>query len=332
MVRAGFLGIGGKTRTLTVSFRDGIARAVSRTDAGGMTAAEARGRPWATVAYSPFFFRGLGCDVRGPGLRPPTGLFTHFWHDLVRTRVRRVQAPRLKIVNALRLAYGLPKLFALEDIYLLPRLTLATTVEPFEYPRSDWPGSLRFIGPLHWDPVGGSSAQIPLQEASDARPLVLVAASSIAGDKRESQWANDVIDALAEEPYRVIATLPAGRCRDLPRNARAYSYLSHTQTLPLAACLVCHGGPGVTQKALSFGVPVLAIPSAHDRFEVARRVEVAKAGVMLPAGHLTHRRLRRAVKRTIASKDGAQRVANSFLTAGGAPAGADAVEALLRSV
>jgi UDP:flavonoid glycosyltransferase YjiC (YdhE family) len=116
---------------------------------------------------------------------------------------------------------------------------------------------------------------------------------------------------------------------DLPANARVYRHLPHTQILPHAACVICHGGPGVTQKALAFGVPVVAVPLAYDRFEVARRVEVAGAGAMLPASRLTPRRLRRAVRRAIRSKAGAERIANAFREAGGAVIGATAIELLL---
>jgi UDP:flavonoid glycosyltransferase YjiC (YdhE family) len=86
---------------------------------------------------------------------------------------------------------------------------------------------------------------------------------------------------------------------------------------------------GITQKALAAGVPVCAIPFGRDQFEVARRVAVTDAGVMLPKSKLSAKRVREAVVEAMAKAPGAQRVAASFEAAGGASAAADAMEQLL---
>jgi UDP:flavonoid glycosyltransferase YjiC (YdhE family) len=85
---------------------------------------------------------------------------------------------------------------------------------------------------------------------------------------------------------------------------------------------------GITQKALANGVPVVAVPFGRDQPEVARRVEVAGAGVRLPAKKLTPERLLRAVHDAIGRRPGAQRIAAAFAAAGGPTAAADALEAL----
>jgi UDP:flavonoid glycosyltransferase YjiC (YdhE family) len=59
---------------------------------------------------------------------------------------------------------------------------------------------------------------------------------------------------------------------------------------------------------------------------VARRVEVADAGVRLPPRRLNPARLRDGVREAITKRPGAERVARSFASAGGAVAAADAVE------
>jgi UDP:flavonoid glycosyltransferase YjiC (YdhE family) len=106
-------------------------------------------------------------------------------------------------------------------------------------------------------------------------------------------------------------------------------YLPHRPILERAACVVCHGGMGITQKSLAAGVPVCAIPFGRDQFEVARRVAVADAGVMLPKSKLSAKRVRDAVAQATAKTPGAQRVAAGFEAAGGASAAADAMEQLL---
>jgi UDP:flavonoid glycosyltransferase YjiC (YdhE family) len=86
---------------------------------------------------------------------------------------------------------------------------------------------------------------------------------------------------------------------------------------------------GITQKALAHGVPVVAVPFGRDQPEVARRVEVAGAGVRLPKGQLTPARLRTAVRRAMELRPGAERIQAAFATAGGAKAAAGAIESLV---
>jgi UDP:flavonoid glycosyltransferase YjiC (YdhE family) len=86
---------------------------------------------------------------------------------------------------------------------------------------------------------------------------------------------------------------------------------------------------GATQKALTRGVPVCAVPFGRDQLEVARRVEVAQAGTRLPAKRLTPERLRSKIAEAMTCIDGAQRVAAGFKAAGGPPAAATAIETRL---
>lgn len=86
----------------------------------------------------------------------------------------------------------------------------------------------------------------------------------------------------------------------------------------------------MTLKALLAGVPVCIVPFGRDQLEVGQRVQVAGAGVRLPAYLLNVRRLRRAIQRTIELRDGARRVAGRLRAAGGATSAADALEEILR--
>ena len=111
-------------------------------------------------------------------------------------------------------------------------------------------------------------------------------------------------------------------------NIHVERYVPHLPLLARAACVVCHAGMGVTQKALAYGVPVVAIPFGRDQPEVARRVETAGAGVRLPARKLSPQRLRAAVRRAVELRPGAQRIAEAFAAAGGPTAAADNLEEL----
>jgi MGT family glycosyltransferase len=231
--------------------------------------------------------------------------------------------PRL---NRVRVAAGAGSLASVVDVFGRAPLTLAYTAEPFEYPRSDWPQSVHFVGPSNWEPA----TEIPAWVRHLQPPVVLVSTSTeYQADDRLLQVA---LDALADEPVTVIATSPAGTSAGIriPANARVEAFVPHGPILEVATCVVCHGGMGTTQKALAAGVPVCVVPFGRDQPEVARRVEVARAGSRLPAARLNAERLRRAVLEAMSMREGAARVARAFGSAGGAQAAADALEKEVR--
>ena len=204
-------------------------------------------------------------------------------------------------------------------------LLLYMTAEPFEYPRSDWPASVRMVGPCCWDPPADPPSWLDGIEA----PIVLVSTSSEFQD--DGRLVTTALEALADEDVHVIATLPAAEIEhaEVPANAHVEQFIAHTPILARAACAVTHGGAGVTQKALASGVPVCVVPFGRDQLEVARRVEIADAGTRLPARRLTPDRLKAKIQEAMTKRDGAKRVADGFAGTGGPAAAANAIEQLL---
>ena len=265
---------------------------------------------------------------------PPFGLGLRPRHDrLGRLRDRLVKPLTLgtlerviaKHMNPLRAEIGLPPVKTIEDVYLAASAVIAYTAEPFEYPRSDWPDKLTLVGPGLWEPPADPPAWLDSLD----RPLVLVTCSTLFQNDR--RLAEVAAAALAGEPFEVVITTADVDPTGLPAapNVRVERFLPHAPLLDRAACVVCHAGMGITQKALAHGVPVVAVPFGRDQPEVARRVEVARAGVRLPARKLTPDRLRDAVRRAIELRPGAEQIASAFASAGGAPAAARVIEGLL---
>jgi len=227
--------------------------------------------------------------------------------------------PRL---NEVRAGMSLPALPHADDLFLRPPLVVYLTAEPFEYHRRSWPENLVMVGPCEWEPPSAP----PEWLASIDRPIVLVTTSSEFQD--DGRLVATALEALADEPVHVVATLPSGDpgAYDVPDNAHVVRFLPHGAVLDRAACAVTHGGMGATQKALARGVPVCVVPFGRDQLEVARRVEVAGAGTRLAAGRLRPDRLREQVRKAMTMAAGAERVAAGYRAAGGAAAAADAVE------
>jgi MGT family glycosyltransferase len=290
---------------------------------GGLTAAEAWGGPWATFCPYPIPLPSRDAPPYGPGFAPARNAIGRLRDRLARPLVLRVyENAMLPPLNGLRRDLGLSALAGVDDWLRRQPLVLYTTAEPFEYPRSDWPDNIVMVGPCDWNPDAD-----PPQWLNDVEhPVVLVTTSSEFQD--DGRLVRAALDGLADEPFTVVATLPAGDPGhfQVPGNARIERFVPHAPLLERAVCAITHGGMGATQKALARGVPVCAVPFGRDQFEVARRVEAAGAGTRLAAARLRPDRLRARVHEAISLRDGAGRIAAAFAAAGGSDAAADAFE------
>jgi MGT family glycosyltransferase len=293
---------------------------------GGLAAAEAWGGPWAAFCPYPMFLRSRDVPPFGPGLAPARGPLGRLRDRVLRPIVLgTIERGMLPALNDLRNQMGLAPLTRVDDLFLRPPLVIYMTAEPFEYSRSDWPKSIVMVGACEWDPP----AEPPRWLDEITAPIVLVTTSSEFQD--DGRLVQAALEGLAEEPFTIVATLPAGDPARFiaPANARVERFIPHAAVLDRAVCAVTHAGMGATQKALARGVPVCAVPFGRDQLEVARRVEVAGAGTRLPAGRLSPDRLRRKVREALTKTAGAKRVAEGFAAAGGPRAAADAFEARL---
>jgi MGT family glycosyltransferase len=293
---------------------------------GALNVAEALGRPW--TVFSPYTppLSSKGTPPFGPGLLPRTDVVGRLRDAVVRPLVlgaaERSMKPR---INALRERYGLPPVHTADEYFRRAPLMIVTTSEPLEYPHPDWGDRILMVGALPWDPPTERPAWLDEIE----QPIVLVTTSS--EYQADEALVRTAVEGLRDEPYAVVATMPAGvnGIPDLPTNARVLDFVPHGHVLDRTAVAVTHGGMGATQKALARGVPTCVVPFGRDQLEVAARVVHAGAGTRLPAKKLTPERLRDAVREAATKAAGARRVADGFAAAGGATAGAVRMETLL---
>lgn len=291
---------------------------------GANAAAEAAGIPWATFCPTLLPIPSRDAPPFGPGVVPRSDRMGRV-RDAILSRIGPA-FPAPAPINRLRASVGLSPLRSDADYWTAAPRIIYLTAEPFEYPRSDWPRSVRMVGPGVWEPP----EQPPDWIYDDSSPLVLVTASTEFQD--DGQLIAVALEALAEESVRVVATTAALEPSSFspPFNARVERFLPHRPLIERSAYVVCHGGMGITQKALAAGVPVCVVPFGRDQLETGRRVEVARAGSRLPAGRLNAERLRAKVREAMDCKAGAARVAAGFVRAGGAAAAADVLEGISR--
>jgi MGT family glycosyltransferase len=293
---------------------------------GASAAAEVSGLPWAV--FAPYFMpvRAPGVPPWGLGLAPARGALGRLRDAALWPVVNALYDRALPALNRLREKAGARPYDHVADFATRPPRVVAYTAEPFEYPRP-WPESFRLVGPGIWEPEAEGAPDAP----GDGRPLVLVTCST--EYQNDGRLLEVALAALAGEEVRVVATTASidPAAFTIPPNARVERFLPHGPLLREAAAVVCHGGMGITQKALASGVPVCAVPFGRDQLEVARHLVQAGAGTRLLPGRLSPARLRDAVREATSLAPGARRVAEAFRRAGGAVAAADVVEGLLRT-
>jgi MGT family glycosyltransferase len=291
---------------------------------GASAAAEASGLPWAQAATFLLPLVTPDAPPFGLGMRPARGALGRVRDTAVRRSALPLFDRLLPPVNRMRASLGLAPARHVPDLYMNAPLVLSYTAEPIEYPRTHLPGSVRLVGPGVWDPEPDAAEVAWLSGLH--RPLILVTISTNFQD--DAKLINIALEALAGEPYDVVVTTASLDPDSFlaPPNATLRRFVPHSLVLRRAAAVVCHGGMGITQKALLAGVPVCVVPFGRDQLEVARRVAVSGAGTRLPAHRLTATRLRAAVRATVARREHAARVADRLRAAGGAAAAATALE------
>lgn len=275
------------------------------TTAGAAAVAEATGLPWAQTL--PLFQW-----TSFPGIDPSKLTLIPFGLD----------PAGIEIVNARRREVGLAP--AQGSAHFPAPLYLYYTSYPLE-PGTPLPESFRVVGPGLWDPASA----VPDWYTALEDPVVVVSISSeFQGD---DALVRATLETLVGEGVRVVVTTAAHDPADFeaPPNTRVIRFLPHGPMLRKAACVVCHGGMGITQKALAAGVPLCVVPFGRDQFDVAERVVTIGAGTSVLPWELSPASLGPAIREAMKMTAGAKAAAAGFARAGGPQAAADSLESLL---
>ena len=296
---------------------------VDTTTFGAKAVAEREGLRW--VESRPFFLEEPtpGVPPFGFALRPRGGPLGRVRDAFFAALGSKFDGKaRLPTVNAGRRAAGLASLASMAEAWHRGDRTLYFTAFPFEYPRQ-LPPQVTMVGAGTWDPPAGMPTSVP----ADERPLALVTCSSEFQD--DGAIAAAALAGLSER-WQVVATTAGVDPASLPAapGAVVERYLPHRPLLELAAVVVCHGGMGITQKALAFGVPVCVVPWARDQLDVGAHVLEAGAGTVLPRRRLSPARLAAAVAAARTCGPGAAQVKAGYEATGGSAAAADAIAEL----
>jgi UDP:flavonoid glycosyltransferase YjiC (YdhE family) len=197
------------------------------------------------------------------------------------------------------------------------------TVTEFEYPRSDAPPGLRFLGPIT---ASNPTAELPSwwPDLDGTRPVVHVTQGTIA-NKDPGQLIGPTLTALENDDLLVVVTTggrPLSSLPALPANARAAEFLPYDALLPRTSVFVTNGGYGGVHYALRHGVPIVVSGGQEDKPEVGARVAWSGVGYRFRQESPSPAALRKAVRALLADdryRDRARQVAAAIARAPGLP-------------
>lgn len=196
---------------------------------------------------------------------------------------------------------GCPPLpeFMFDSFITLPDHYLQLTGESFEYPRSDLPETVRFVGPLLSPPTKAFDPPGWWGELDAGRPVVLATQGTLANEDF-SQLIGPALTGLAGENALVIATTGGPPVEDIPvpipANGRAAVFVPYDRLLPKVDVFVTNGGYGSVSYALSLGVPIVVAGDSEEKPEIAARIAWTGAGINLGTGQPRPEQIRDAVR------------------------------------
>ena len=188
--------------------------------------------------------------------------------------------------------------FLLDSGVLADRL-IVPTVPEFDYPRTDLPANVRYVGAVHPAPTQKVRPPAWWRKLDGDRPVVHVTQGTV--DNTDlGRLLEPTIKALADEHVMVVVSTGGRHASELsltvPSNTYVAEHIPHDHLLPKVDVMVTNGGYGAVQRALATGVPLVVAGNTEDKPEVAARVAWSGAGIDLKTGTPTPKAIRTAVR------------------------------------
>ncbi len=283
-----------KEKSAEVIFSDGGMLA-------GPTVAELTGLPCAVFTAFPLLIEGPDATPVGMGFHPSSTALGRFRNRVLNWLVMRGMMRSVNVhVNEMRASLGLPamKETFFDAVVKRADLAMQATTLAFEYPRTDIPDHIHFIGPILPRPASEFSPPDWWDDLHSGRPVVHVTQGTL--ETNVDDLLRPTIDGLGDEDVLVVATTGGqpvdGLANNLPKNARLERFIPHGHLLPHVDVMITNGGYGGTQYALAHGIPLVAAGRTQDKPEVCARIAWAGAGIDLKTQSPRPEQVKEAVK------------------------------------
>jgi MGT family glycosyltransferase len=266
---------------------------------GGGWLQEMGGPPNASLGDTCLAYPSRDAAPYGTGLAPRGGWSGHLRNRALDAISRAVVlAPVTKAARGVRAQLGLPRVPMRGLEFGLSRyLHIQLCPAGFEYPRSDLPSHVHFVGapvppkPVEFDPPSW------WPRLSESKKVVLVTQGTVATDPAD--LLAPCLEGLAGKDVFVVATTGGsdpGVLGTPPPNAVVERFVPYSALLPHVDVMVSNGGFGSVQLAISHGVPMVVAGTSEDKKEVTAHVGWSGVGINLRTNRPSPKSIAEAVE------------------------------------
>ena len=300
---------------------------IDQTDAAASLVATARGLPFANVANA--LPLNLEPGVPAPVLPWP---YDPSPRGLRRNRggyrvARWVERPITKVIRRHAERLGRPDIRFADETWS-EQAQITQCVRGLDFPREQLPDHFHYLGPFR-----GADDPIDFDLPEDGRPLIFCSLGTLQGSRAQ------IFGAVTEAAARLDATLliahggllPEREIARLPGRPIVRSYVPQRAVLARASLAITHAGFNTVMDALSFGVPMVALPITFEQPATGARLERAGVARVLN-GRRTAVRIREAISEVLADpqyRERARSLQAEIASSGGVRRAADILEARL---
>ena len=242
--------------------------------------------------------------------------------------VAKIGTSLRKLIGSQRKQWNLPPYKTFDDV-CSPLAQISQEPVEFEFPRSSLPSNFHFTGPFA-NMVSHKPVNFPFEKLTGQRLIY----ASLGTVQNRLLWVFQAItEACADLDVQLVISLGStANFESTPRHSGTsivVNYAPQLEILQKAALMITHAGLNSAMEALSFGVPMVAIPIANDQPGVAARIAWTGTGEVVPLPHLNVSRLRAAITKVLSEnsyKKNALRLKEAIHRAQGVGGAADIVE------
>ncbi len=269
---------------------------------GGGWLHELGGPPNATLGDTCLAYSSRDAAPYGMGLAPRSGRVGHLRNRALDAIGRAtVLAPVTKVAREVRAGLGLPPAPVLGLEFGLSRyLHIQLCPHGFEYPRSDLPPYVHFVGA----PMPPKAAEFAppswWPRLSEPTHVVLVTQGTIATEPAD--LLAPCLEGLAGKDVFVVATTGGADpavLGDAPPNAVVERFVPYSALLPHVDVMVSNGGFGSVQLAIAHGVPMVVAGTSEDKKDVTAHVGWSGTGINLRTNRPSPGSIAEAVERVL---------------------------------
>jgi MGT family glycosyltransferase len=274
--------------------------------------------PVYAIGVAPLAFNSRDTPPSFFGLKPARTPIGRLRHRAVEAMLTSTMKQGTKRFNEMLSAEGVTPLRVPLEFLDIPAkaatLFFQSGVPGFEYPRSDLPENVSFVGPLlpHKKAIAQRFAHEDRLHSSES---VIVVSQGTVDNKDPDKLLAPTLEAVSGTEHLVVATTGGVNTAELRErfpadNLLIEDFVDFDFLFPRARLFICNGGYGSILLALASGLPLLSAGKREGKNDINARIDYFGVGIDLRTERPTPKQIARGVERILADQRYAARVAS----------------------